>query len=227
MQWVNALRENRDQLPYQSVFLGGLFGAVTLLLIVAANYTAPVINLVNLNEQKAAVAEVLPGIEVSADLFDSAETINVDGEAFQFLTVKDSSGNIAYQVITSQVEGYSGEIKFMVGVDSDGVIQQVRVLSHSETPGLGDKIEKIKTDWITSFHAHSLENTSIWAVQKDGGQFAQFSGATITPRAVVKGVHAVLQAQQIYLKKNVAANTQSAGDANVAQPQVNGGNTHG
>ncbi len=227
MQWINALRDNRDQLPYQSLFLGCLFGAVTLLLIVAANYTAPVINLVNLNEQKAAVAEVLPGVEVGADLFDNAETIDVDGEEFQFLTVKDPSGNIAYQVITSQVEGYSGEIKFMVGVDSDGVIQQVRVLSHSETPGLGDKIEKIKTDWITSFHAHSLENTPIWAVQKDGGQFAQFSGATITPRAVVKGVHAVLEAQQIYLKKSAEAKTQPAGDAKAAQPQVDGGNTHG
>ncbi|MFD2014932.1 FMN-binding protein [Vibrio olivae] len=131
--------------------LGGLFGAVTLLLIFAAHYTAPIIDLVNLNEQKAAVAEVLPNVHVSADLFDHAESIEVDGEEYQFLTVNDEQGNIAYQVITSQVEGYSGEIKFMLGVSSDGVIEQVRVLSHSETPGLGDKIEKIKTDWITSF----------------------------------------------------------------------------
>ncbi len=201
MQWFETLKDNRDQLPYQSLFLGGLFGAVTLLLIFAAHYTAPIIDLVNLNEQKAAVAEVLPNVHVSADLFDHAESIEVDGEEYQFLTVNDEQGNIAYQVITSQVEGYSGEIKFMLGVSSDGVIEQVRVLSHSETPGLGDKIEKIKTDWITRFHAHSLENTPIWAVQKDGGEFAQFSGATITPRAVVKGIHAALQAQQVYLKK--------------------------
>lgn len=201
MQWFETLKDNRDQLPYQSLFLGGLFGAVTLLLIFAAHYTAPIIDLVNLNEQKEAVAEVLPTVHVSADLFDHAESIEVDGEEYQFLTVNDEQGNIAYQVITSQVEGYSGEIKFMLGVSSDGVIEQVRVLSHSETPGLGDKIEKIKTDWITSFHAHSLENTPIWAVQKDGGEFAQFSGATITPRAVVKGIHAALQAQQVYLKK--------------------------
>ncbi len=213
MQWFDALRDNRDQLSYQSLFLGTLFGAAALLLMVAARYTAPVIDMVNLNEQKAAVAEVLPGVDVGAGLFDHAENIEVDGENYQFLTVNDPSGKIAYQVITSQVEGYSGEIKFMVGVDSDGVIEQVRVLSHSETPGLGDKIEKIKTDWITSFHAHSLENTPIWAVQKDGGQFAQFSGATITPRAVVKGVHAALQAQQIFLKK-------------AAQPSA-GGNSHG
>jgi electron transport complex protein RnfG len=78
----------------------------------------------------------------------------------------------------------------MMGIDSSGTILGVRVLSHSETPGLGDRIEAKKDDWIFSFNKLSLNNTpdAMWAVKKDGGRFDQFSGATITPRAVVKAV---------------------------------------
>jgi electron transport complex protein RnfG len=67
----------------------------------------------------------------------------------------------------------------------------VRVLSHAETPGLGDKIDDRKSDWILGFNGKSLENTSSeqWRVKKDGGEFDQFTGATITPRGVVKSIH--------------------------------------
>ena len=86
--------------------------------------------------------------------------------------------------------GYGGEIDLMLGVDTRGQILGVRVLSHSETPGLGDKIEKAKSKWIFEFDGKSLDNTSDkqWHVKKDGGEFDQFSGATITPRAVVKAI---------------------------------------
>ena len=80
----------------------------------------------------------------------------------------------------------------LVGVNDAGIIQGVRVLSHSETPGLGDNIEIEKSNWILSFNHRSLKNTDKWGVKKDGGDFDQFSGATITPRAVVKGVHNAL-----------------------------------
>jgi len=67
----------------------------------------------------------------------------------------------------------------------------VRVIQHAETPGLGDKIEARKTDWIKRFTGLSLGNRTEaqWKVKKDGGEFDQFSGATITPRAVVRAVH--------------------------------------
>lgn len=86
--------------------------------------------------------------------------------------------------------GYSGSIKMLVGIYNDGRIAGVRVINHQETPGLGDKIDSNKTNWILSFDGLSLENPSPsqWKVKKDGGQFDQFTGATITPRAVVAAV---------------------------------------
>ncbi len=87
-------------------------------------------------------------------------------------------------------EGYSGDIRMLVGVAPDGSVLGVRVTSHRETPGLGDKIELKKSDWITRFEGKSLDNPEPenWAVKKDGGAFDQFTGATITPRAVVSAV---------------------------------------
>jgi electron transport complex protein RnfG len=93
-------------------------------------------------------------------------------------------------------DGYGGNIALIVGVDMQGKVQGVRVVPpHNETPGLGDKIETKKSDWILGFKGHSLGNpaTSGWAVKKDGGDFASFTGATITPRAVVGAVHRALQ----------------------------------
>ncbi|MFA0811190.1 electron transport complex subunit RsxG [Microbulbifer epialgicus] len=92
-------------------------------------------------------------------------------------------------------DGYSGPIKMLVGVNRDGTIAGVRVTSHSETPGLGDKVELKKSDWILQFDGLSLKNPppNEWKVQKDGGVFDQFTGATITPRAVVNEVHQVLE----------------------------------
>lgn len=88
-------------------------------------------------------------------------------------------------------EGYGGSIRLLVGVDADGVVTGVRMVPpHPETPGLGDKIDIKKSDWILSFDGKSLATTTEarWNVKKDGGDFDQFTGATITPRAVVKAV---------------------------------------
>jgi H+/Na+-translocating ferredoxin:NAD+ oxidoreductase subunit G len=84
-------------------------------------------------------------------------------------------------------QGYGGSIKMLLGIDMAGEILGVRVLAHSETPGLGDKIEQQKSDWILGFDGLSLGNppAAMWKVKKDGGRFDQFSGATITPRSVV------------------------------------------
>lgn len=91
---------------------------------------------------------------------------------------------------TTAPDGYSGAIQILVGADFNGTILGTRVIEHHETPGLGDKIELRVSDWITHFSYKSIEGSqdSNWAVQKDGGQFTQFTGATITPRAVVNAV---------------------------------------
>lgn len=91
--------------------------------------------------------------------------------------------------------GYSGAIKMLVAVRADGSLGGVRITSHKETPGLGDKIELAKDDWVLDFAGKSLGNPreSHWKVRKDGGDFDQFTGATITPRAVVRAVYNALK----------------------------------
>lgn len=96
--------------------------------------------------------------------------------------------------------GYSGKIHLLVGVYVDGSIAGVRVIKHAETPGLGDSIELRKSVWIKSFDLKSLISPlqSRWRVKRDGGDFDQFTGATITPRAVVAAVKNTL----VYYQQN-------------------------
>ena len=97
-------------------------------------------------------------------------------------------------------DGYNGNIELLVAINFDGVLAGVRVVHHKETPGLGDAIEESRSDWITKFKHLSLNTPDKkgWAVKRDGGEFDQFTGATITPRAVVKAVYKTLS----YYKEN-------------------------
>ncbi|CAH0992297.1 Ion-translocating oxidoreductase complex subunit G [Sinobacterium norvegicum] len=87
-------------------------------------------------------------------------------------------------------DGYSGDIQLITGIYADGSVAGVRVLVHNETPGLGDKADRKKSDWVDGFAGRSLGNPGIeqWTVKKDRGEFDQFTGATITPRAITKAV---------------------------------------
>ena len=127
----------------------------------------------------------------------------------QFLgTTKDLHAYVALQnqqpvavaLETIAPDGYNGQIKLIVGIKYDGTVSGVRTLEHQETPGLGDKIELSKANWITGFAGQFLESEKDrrWQVKKDGGDFDQFTGATITPRAVVKAVKNTL----LYYKLN-------------------------
>ena len=112
----------------------------------------------------------------------------VDGDSHTILLTPDSQ------------EGYTGTINILLAINIDGTVVGVRVLSHRETPGLGDLIEERRSNWIHTFAGRSLESltTKEWQVKKDGGVFDQFTGATITPRAIVKAVHRSL----LYFQKN-------------------------
>ena len=92
-------------------------------------------------------------------------------------------------------DGYSGKIDLLIAIQSNGELAGVRVVSHNETPGLGDYIDIAKSDWIKQFDGASLAkyDAQAWQVKKDGGHFDYMSGATITPRAVVKAVHKALR----------------------------------
>ena len=87
-------------------------------------------------------------------------------------------------------DGYAGAIKFLLGVEYDGTVTGLRILQHRETPGLGDRIVSSRSDWVFQFDGHSLGDPDVatWMIKRDGGQFDQLSGASVTPRAVLKAV---------------------------------------
>ncbi len=107
---------------------------------------------------------------------------------------------VAVLMIVTAPDGYNGDIRLLTAIDTKGRVLGVRVISHRETPGLGDPIEIERSDWILGFTGKSLLNPQgkSWAVKRDGGKFDQFTGATISPRAVVKAVHSTL----LYFKAN-------------------------
>jgi electron transport complex protein RnfG len=106
---------------------------------------------------------------------------------------KDGKPVAAILTVTAP-QGYSGPIVLLVGIGLDGKITGVRAVKHQETPGLGDQIEIRKSRWVNEFKGKSRDNPTDagWKVKKDGGRFDQFTGATITPRAVVAAVHKAL-----------------------------------
>ncbi|WP_242466264.1 electron transport complex subunit RsxG [Chromatium okenii] len=135
------------------------------------------------------------------------KTIHDNNPVLDTLTLKDDEGEdlliyrarqngqvtgVAYEVHGS---GYAGRMKFMLGVDAEGKVLGVRALSHKETPGLGDKIETKKGDWILQFVGLSIGNPPLekWKVKKDGGKFDQFTGATITPRGTINAIRSGLE----------------------------------
>ncbi|WP_075185788.1 electron transport complex subunit RsxG [Teredinibacter haidensis] len=151
---------------------------------------------------QAALLEIVPANRHNNDML--SDTVSLQQPLLTELGLKDSATiHLAYQngnpvaaIIPSMApDGYSGDIKMIIGVNADGSVAGVRVLTHKETPGLGDKVDLRKSDWILGFDGKSLSNPNAesWAVKKDGGNFDQFTGATITPRAVVKRVKQTLE----------------------------------
>jgi electron transport complex protein RnfG len=180
----------RERIPYQA----GLLGVVTLLatglLVLADALTRGPIAERRAEDLTASLAQVIPASLHDNDLTADALTVT-DAEGAPvviYRAVRDGTiTGVAYQV---RGNGYSGAIDVILGVDPAGRILGARVLAHAETPGLGDKIEAAKDDWILAFDGLSLGEPPAerWVVKKDGGDFDQFSGATITPRAVVGAI---------------------------------------
>ncbi len=155
-------------------------------------------------ERKAAekaLLEIVPAERIDNDLL--LDTLAIPQGAWKLLGLKQGGNihiarnqgkTIAVIIPTVAPDGYSGDIKMIAGVNLDGTIAGVRVLTHTETPGLGDKVDLKKSDWIKTFDGRSLSNPTAdqWKVKKDGGEFDQFTGATITPRAVVHQIRKVL-----------------------------------
>ena len=185
----------RQKLGYSAVLLGAVAMIAGAALTFGHIQTADDIAARLAEDRLASLEQVVP-----ADLHDNdmvKDALNIQtGEAGPKTFFRALRGGkvtaVAFEMIG---QGYGGAIRLLMSVDPNGSILGVRVLTHSETPGLGDKIEIKKTKWILGFNGRSLGNPDEtgWHVKKDGGVFDQFTGATITPRAVVKTIHAGLR----------------------------------
>ncbi|MGB5628574.1 MAG: electron transport complex subunit RsxG [Woeseiaceae bacterium] len=117
---------------------------------------------------------------------------------------------VAALFVVSARDGYAGAIRLLVGIDVDGAVTGIHVLAHRETPGLGDRIESTKSDWAMQFNGRSLGNpqASGWKIKRDGGEFDQLTGASVTPRAIIKAIRETL----IYFEANSVAVFAAAAD---------------
>ena len=135
--------------------------------------------------------------EIVDDVFEVAAETALLGvrESRQGYRVRQGSTVIGVILPATARDGYSGDIRALVGVRRDGSVAGVRVVAHRETPGLGDKVDLRKSDWILDFNERSLTNPALraWNVEKEGGVFDQFTGATVTPRAVILATRRALE----------------------------------
>ena len=188
-----TLDELRGKLGYQALLLGGVALLTSAALAYASRVTGPDIAAAEAADLKASLTQVLP-IAYDNDLLrDTVRLPGAEGEVLAYRArVEGQVVAVVYQV---EGYGYSGAVVCVMGVSREGRILGVRVIKHAETPGLGDKIEPAKSDWIHAFEHKYLDDPpeDKWGVKKDGGVFDQFAGATITPRAVVKAVKGGLQ----------------------------------
>jgi len=186
-----------------SCFVGVAFCIGTLIAIISW-FAQPHIQA---NQQQSlldALSQVLPKHEYDNDLL--SDTLSIQSPLLgttepQILYRASKKGQIIATVFTVVApNGYNGAIKLLIGVRKNGQITGVRAIAHQETPGLGDRMETQKSAWIYTFNNESLNTLDErdWAVKKDGGHFDEWTGATITPRAIVEAIHHALE----YVQEN-------------------------
>lgn len=186
----------RNRIGYHGGLLGGVGLIASMAIVIADIETRDAIALAKANDQKASLAEVIPASLHSNELLADVMTLpDANGEEKTIFLARDDNGIVTGAAFEMHGYGYAGDIHVIMGVNRQGEILGVRTLAHSETPGLGDKIEIAKDDWLLSFDGKSLGNPAPekWGVKKDNGVFDQFTGATITPRVYVRIVKSGLQ----------------------------------
>jgi len=181
------------------LILAVLAAVCTALVAYTYRYTAPIIVA---NEQEfleRSLQPVIAGIPYTGKLSESTIVIDTPHdlpgkEPVTVYRVFSDDGPVAALFVVTAMDGYAGPIRLLIGIDFRGRLTRVRVLQHRETPGLGDAIDSAKSDWIDQFDGRSLESPPRdgWAIRRDGGQFDQLTGASITPRAVVKAIKSTL-----------------------------------
>jgi electron transport complex protein RnfG len=160
----------------------------------------PRIEAVQRAQRVAQLTAVLGGLAYDNDpladtiLLQDEELLGAAGPLLAY-RVRLGGETVALLLNVVAPDGYGGPIRLLVAVDARGHVRGVRVLGHRETPGLADLIEERRSGWIHGFDGRSLGDPPAerWQVRKDGGDFDQFTGATVTPRAVVRAVRDALE----------------------------------
>jgi len=188
-----------------SLRLGAFALGSAVLLAFAYDITKAQIGSQQLESERQLLNQVLPASLHDNDLTKNSFRLGPDNKTYprqELLGLSTArtgylatlKGKATGVILPVETEGYGGTIVLAIGVATDGSITGVRALQHGETPGLGGQIDISESQWITGFNQHSLADTpdAKWQVKTDGGNFDQFVGATITPRAVVAAVHGAL-----------------------------------
>jgi electron transport complex protein RnfG len=182
--------------------LGNMLMALSVITLVASaslgavyTITSEPIALAMLAKKNNAIREVIP--EFNNDPSDEVYKVPVDGDTLYFYTGRLDGELVGTAVETFTMSGFSGEIRVMVGLLPDGTIHDVTVLKHAETPGLGDKMDKKKSDWSSQFRGKNPRDYSL-SVTKDGGDVDAITASTISSRAFCD---AVSRAYSTYVKE--------------------------
>lgn len=183
---LNSMRKHGITLALFAAGTTGLTAAINAL-------TKSTIDEQAATQQKALFNQVLPAERYNNDLLKSCFLVaepSLGKGQHKIWIAKNEDAPVGVVMEATAPDGYSGAIQLLVAADFKGTILGTRVTEHHETPGLGDKIELRLSDWITHFAGKVIHGAgdSHFAVKKDGGDFDQFTGATITPRAVVNAV---------------------------------------
>ncbi|MDF1643539.1 MAG: electron transport complex subunit RsxG [Pseudomonadales bacterium] len=207
-------------------FLLGLFAIVTTGLVVLT-FTVSEDRIIEQQRRvkEKALFELIPEQAMDNILLEdtvpiSSKELLADGSTDLAYIARKNGEVVGIILPVLSTEGYNGKISLIVGIHQDGRLAGVRILSHRETPGLGDKIDLNKSDWLLGFDGKSLQLPPLdgWHVKKDGGEFDQLTGATITPRAIVKAVRKALiyfsEHKELLATKTVLTptTTEQAGD---------------
>ena len=202
---TEAARANSASMWTSGLILAFLAACCTALVAFTHHVTSIQIVANELAYREQNLARVLAEIPYTNNLSESSIIIQPPhelpgaGPATIYRAYVDSTPVAALFVVTAR-DGFTGPIELLIGVDMSSNITSVRILEHRETPGLGDLIEASKSDWIQQFRNTSLQSPTEddWSIKRDGGVFDQLTGASVTPRAVIKAVKATL----LYFEEN-------------------------
>ena len=147
-----------------------------------------------------AISKVVPAFDnnPSAEKFEK----ELEGKSYIVYPAKSGGEVVGYAVESFTTGGFGGRIVLMVGFNIDGTINNTAVLSHAETPGLGDKMIEGKSNFSVQFQGKNPQDFKL-LVKKDGGDVDAITASTITSRAFCDAVTSAWEVYKLCNEGNV------------------------